>query len=56
MTRIRSWAEVDRDRFKVTPEVLAGDERAAAWRRIVAEASQFGKYETRQIERSRSSG
>ena len=39
------WAEVDRDRFKVTPEVLGGEERTAAWRRIVAEASQFGKYE-----------
>jgi deazaflavin-dependent oxidoreductase (nitroreductase family) len=39
-------AEVDRDRFKVTPEVLGDDERATAWRRIVAEAPQFGKYET----------
>ena len=41
------WAEVDRDRFKVTPEVLVGEERAAAWRRIVAEAPQFGGYETK---------
>jgi deazaflavin-dependent oxidoreductase (nitroreductase family) len=39
------WAEVDRDRFKVTPEILDPDDRPAAWRRIVAEAPQFGKYE-----------
>jgi deazaflavin-dependent oxidoreductase (nitroreductase family) len=39
-------AEVDRDRFKVTPEVLGAEERSTAWRRIVSEAPQFGKYET----------
>jgi deazaflavin-dependent oxidoreductase (nitroreductase family) len=39
------WAEVDRDRFKVTPELIGGDERPTAWQRIVAEAPQFGKYE-----------
>ena len=39
------WAEVGRDRFKVTPELLHRDERAAAWQRIVREAPQFGAYE-----------
>jgi len=38
------WAEVDRDRYRVTPEILAGDERAKAWDRIVAEVPQFGTY------------
>jgi hypothetical protein len=33
------------DRYKVRPELLRGDERAAAWKRIVAEAPQFGDYE-----------
>ena len=40
------WIEIGRDRFKVRPEILAGDERAAAWKRIVAEAPAFGSYET----------
>ena len=39
--------EVGRERFRVRPEILAGDERAAAWKRIVAEAPQFGTYETK---------
>ena len=39
------WVEVGRDRFKVRPELLRGDERAAAWKRVVAEAPQFGGYE-----------
>lgn len=38
------WAEVGRDRFKVTPELLHGDERAATWQRIVREAPEFGPY------------
>jgi deazaflavin-dependent oxidoreductase (nitroreductase family) len=38
-------AEVDRDWFRVVPEILTAEERPAAWRRIVAEAPQFGKYE-----------
>jgi deazaflavin-dependent oxidoreductase (nitroreductase family) len=42
-----AWAEVGRDRFKVGPEILDADERATAWRRIVAEAPQFGGYETK---------
>jgi deazaflavin-dependent oxidoreductase (nitroreductase family) len=40
----RVWVEVGRDRFKVTPELLQGDERASAWSRVVAEAPQFGGY------------
>jgi deazaflavin-dependent oxidoreductase (nitroreductase family) len=39
------WIEVGPDRYKVRPELLRGDERAAAWKRIVAEAPQFGGYE-----------
>jgi deazaflavin-dependent oxidoreductase (nitroreductase family) len=42
----RAWAEVGRDRFKVRPELLGSEERATAWKRIVAEAPQFGRYET----------
>ena len=38
------WAEIDRDKVRVTPQILAGDERAEAWDRIVAEAPQFGTY------------
>jgi deazaflavin-dependent oxidoreductase (nitroreductase family) len=40
------WAEVGRGRFKVRPELLAGDERGRAWARILAEAPQFAAYET----------
>jgi deazaflavin-dependent oxidoreductase (nitroreductase family) len=39
------WVEVGRDRFKVKPDLLSGEERAIAWRRIVMEAPQFGGYE-----------
>jgi deazaflavin-dependent oxidoreductase (nitroreductase family) len=39
------WVEVGRDRFKVRPELLRGEERAEAWRRIVAAASGYGPYE-----------
>ncbi|HKG57219.1 MAG TPA: nitroreductase/quinone reductase family protein [Candidatus Limnocylindrales bacterium] len=39
------WIEVGRGRFKVRPEFLRGDERAAAWQRIVTEVPQFGGYE-----------
>jgi deazaflavin-dependent oxidoreductase (nitroreductase family) len=38
------WVDVGRDRFKVTPELLSGDERAAAWKRVVAEAPNFAGY------------
>ena len=38
------WVEIGRDRFKVTPELVHGDERSTAWERIVAEAPQFAGY------------
>jgi deazaflavin-dependent oxidoreductase (nitroreductase family) len=38
--------QIGRDRFSVTPELLTGTERDEAWGRIVAEASNFKKYET----------
>ena len=41
---------------QVTPEVLAGEERTTAWCRIVAEAPQFGGYETKTDLRSPLSG
>ncbi len=40
------WIEIGRERIKVRPETLAGDERQAAWARIVAATPQYGKYET----------
>jgi deazaflavin-dependent oxidoreductase (nitroreductase family) len=40
------WIELGKDKVKVRPEILAGDERVAAWARIVAATPQFGKYET----------
>ena len=39
------WVEVGRDRYKVRPEILRGEERAEAWRRIVAVAPGYGPYE-----------
>src|SRR5262245_26901457 len=38
--------EIGRDRIKVRPEILAGEDRTTAWKRVVAEAPQFGAYET----------
>jgi deazaflavin-dependent oxidoreductase (nitroreductase family) len=38
------WVDVGRERYRVTPELLHGDERAIAWERIVAEAPQFAGY------------
>jgi len=40
----RVWVEVGRHRVKVTPHILEGEERAAAWTRVVAEAPQFAGY------------
>jgi deazaflavin-dependent oxidoreductase (nitroreductase family) len=40
----RVWVEVGRERFKVTPQLVLGDERAVAWDRIVKEAPQFAGY------------
>ena len=41
------WAQVGREEFNVRPELLRGDERAAAWKRIVAVAPSYGPYEQR---------
>jgi deazaflavin-dependent oxidoreductase (nitroreductase family) len=35
------WVDIGRDHMKVRPVLLRGEERAAAWKRIVAEAPQF---------------
>jgi deazaflavin-dependent oxidoreductase (nitroreductase family) len=39
------WVQVGRDRYKVRPDLLRGEERAAAWERIVAAAPGFGTYQ-----------
>jgi deazaflavin-dependent oxidoreductase (nitroreductase family) len=39
------WVEIGRDRFKVRPELLRGAERAEAWRRVVAAAPGYARYE-----------
>src|SRR5262249_20820021 len=43
----QAWVEGGHDRFKVPPRILGDEERATAWKRIVAEAPQFGGYETK---------
>jgi deazaflavin-dependent oxidoreductase (nitroreductase family) len=42
----RAWIEIGHDKWKVRPEPIEGVARDEAWKRIVAEAPQFGKYET----------
>jgi deazaflavin-dependent oxidoreductase (nitroreductase family) len=39
------WVEIGKDRFKVRPELLHGEERADAWQRIVQKAPAYGKVE-----------
>ena len=39
------WVEIGRNRFKVRPELLRGEERAEDWRWIVAAAPGFGRYQ-----------
>lgn len=38
------WLQVGRDRFGVTPELVAGSERAEVWRRVVASSPGFAGY------------
>jgi deazaflavin-dependent oxidoreductase (nitroreductase family) len=38
--------QIGRDRFRVTPTLLEGDEREKAWQRIVKQSPAFGKYPT----------
>jgi deazaflavin-dependent oxidoreductase (nitroreductase family) len=40
------WVTVAKEDYKVHPESLQGSERDEAWKRIVALAPGFGKYET----------
>src|SRR5712691_10412900 len=41
------WVELDRQKIKVRPETLTGEERASMWRRIVAAAPNYKSYETK---------
>jgi deazaflavin-dependent oxidoreductase (nitroreductase family) len=41
------WIEVGKTKRKVRPVLLTGNERAAAWQRVVAEAPSYAGYETR---------
>jgi deazaflavin-dependent oxidoreductase (nitroreductase family) len=41
------WVEIGNRKIKVTPETLTGEDRARAWQRVVAEAPQYGSYETK---------
>ena len=38
------WIEVGDHKLRVTPELLEGEQRAAAWQRIVAEAPNYAAY------------
>jgi deazaflavin-dependent oxidoreductase (nitroreductase family) len=38
------WVEIRREKHRVTPELLAGDEREAAWERVVRDSPNFAKY------------
>jgi deazaflavin-dependent oxidoreductase (nitroreductase family) len=40
------WVEIGNRKIKVRPQSLSGEERAAAYRRVVAQAPSFGPYET----------
>jgi len=41
------WVELDRQKIKVRPETLKGEERAEMWRRIVQAAPNYKSYETK---------
>jgi len=41
------WIDVKGKQVRVVPVSIRGDERATAWKRIVAEASGFASYETK---------
>ena len=41
------WITIDGRKIHVMPESLKGDERAEAWRRIVAISPGYGSYETK---------
>jgi deazaflavin-dependent oxidoreductase (nitroreductase family) len=39
------WARIGGRTYRVTPETLSGDERAAAWQRITTQSPPFAGYE-----------
>jgi len=41
------WVEIGNRKIKVKPEILKGQERAQAWQRVVAQAPNYGSYETK---------
>jgi deazaflavin-dependent oxidoreductase (nitroreductase family) len=41
------WITIDGRKAHVRPESLKGEERAEAWRRIVAQSPGYGPYETK---------
>ena len=41
------WVERDRQKIKVRPETLSGEERAEMWRRIVQAAPSYKSYESK---------
>jgi deazaflavin-dependent oxidoreductase (nitroreductase family) len=41
------WIEVGDAKLKVRPTLLSGEERAAAWQRVIREAPQYAAYETK---------
>lgn len=41
------WVELGRQKIKVRPETLTGEERAETWRRIVQAAPNYKSYETK---------
>ena len=41
------WVRVGDHRFRVTPQTLAGSERAPAWQRIKTQSPVFAGYETK---------
>src|SRR5262245_45630526 len=38
------WAQIGREKHRVTPALLTGDEREVAWQRVVRDVPAFGKY------------
>ena len=41
------WIEIGKQKIRVRPETLKGEERAAMWRRIVQAAPNYASYETK---------
>ena len=41
------WVEIGNRKLKVTPELLAGAARAAAWQKVIATSPGFASYEVK---------